>query len=129
MMLEKSNSCIRRRAGVLVFYKNKVLVVLGKISNKWSFPKGESNEDELLEDTAVRELKEETGFEFTNKIEFFFKTKYTTYYKIDVSNEDFIQSPSIMDKKEIKKCKFMSLENLKNIRGNHDIKHFVNYIL
>lgn len=129
MTVEDINICIRRRAGVIVIYKNKVLVVLGKISNKWSFPKGESNEKELLEETAVRELKEETGFEFDNKIEFFFKTKYTTYYKIDVSNNEFMQLPNIIDKKEVKKCKFMSLENLRKIRSNHDIKYFVNNIL
>lgn len=129
MIVEEVPSCIRRRAGVLVFYKNKVLVVLGKISNKWSFPKGESDSNEDLEQTAIRELKEETGFEFDNKIEFFFKTKYTTYYKIDISNNEFFQLPNIIDKKEVKKCKFMSLENLRNINGNHDIKFFVNYVM
>ena len=38
------------RAGVVVFYKGKILTVLGKVSNKWGLPKGELKDNESLLD-------------------------------------------------------------------------------
>jgi 8-oxo-dGTP pyrophosphatase MutT (NUDIX family) len=120
---------IRRRAGVILCYNNKVLLVLGKISNKWSFPKGELMEHESFIEGAMRELYEETGIvmdteilENAEKI----VTEYTTYFKVNIEDMGFLPNPKIIDKKEIKKCRFINILNLNNLKVNHDIKFVMN---
>ena len=85
-----------KRCGVIVMIKNghseeenkfKYLLVLGRQSKKWGFPKGHMEENESEERTALRELREETGIElemsdisshrrlrFKNNIYFLFPT-------------------------------------------------------
>jgi len=40
---------------------NQVLLVYGRKSQKWGFPKGHMEYGETEKETALRELKEETG--------------------------------------------------------------------
>lgn len=51
--------------GIVPFFKEegrwKVLLILHRKGNHWGFPKGKANPDETSLQTAVRELKEETG--------------------------------------------------------------------
>lgn len=54
-------------AGVIVFHRNgdgcRFLLVLSRLTKRplWEFPKGGVDEGETLEETAFRELEEETG--------------------------------------------------------------------
>jgi len=123
------------RAGVVVIFRNKILLVLGKYAQKWGIPKGEVLDNEQIIDAAVRELYEETGLiideDIKNLLVPSFSTKYTHYFKIDISNININYHPSIKDKGEIKKCKFMSfdaLERLNNKMLNHDLRHFCKII-
>jgi 8-oxo-dGTP pyrophosphatase MutT (NUDIX family) len=56
--------------GVIPIYRSdndlKFLLIQGKDTNDWSFPKGHLEPDEKPTQTALRELREETGI---NKIE------------------------------------------------------------
>jgi len=115
----------RKRAGIILYHNSKVLLVLGKVSNKWSFPKGELMENESFEDGAIRELYEETGIimdKSTLEKAVQLKTEYTTYFKINIEDLDFVPNPKIIDKKEIKRCKFINTSYLRNLNVNHDIK-------
>lgn len=47
--------------GGLVVYKNKAAVVFQDITNTWTLPKGHVQPGESLEETALREIYEETG--------------------------------------------------------------------
>ena len=49
-------------AGGLVFNDNNELLMIFR-RGKWDLPKGKLDEDETIEDCAVREVKEETGLE------------------------------------------------------------------
>lgn len=49
-------------AGALVLNEQKELLIIHQTVNKyWEFPKGKQEEKETIWETAVRELKEETG--------------------------------------------------------------------
>lgn len=55
--------------GIVPFLKEgetwKVLLILHSQGNHWGFPKGKANPNETALETAVRELKEETGLTVT----------------------------------------------------------------
>ena len=53
--MKKEKSC-----GVLVFDDNKILMVHHNLGH-WGFPKGHVEEGETEEETAIREVKEETN--------------------------------------------------------------------
>ena len=48
---------------VVVNDKNEVLLVGDKEGKIWTFPKGHAENDETLEQVALREVQEETGYE------------------------------------------------------------------
>src|SRR3989344_7702588 len=52
------------KAGCVVMNDNKeVLLVTDKARKIWSFPKGHAESGETLEQVALREVREETGYE------------------------------------------------------------------
>lgn len=53
----------QKRCGIVLFdpIKDKYLLVRGRDSKKWGFPKGHMEAGELEEETAIREFLEETG--------------------------------------------------------------------
>lgn len=51
------------KAGGVVVDSGKVLLVTGLQGTIWSFPKGHVENGETLEQTALREVLEETGYE------------------------------------------------------------------
>ena len=57
------NTVTIKGAGVILRDSaNRILLVLGRRHNKWSFPKGHVDEDDTSgEECAIRECKEETG--------------------------------------------------------------------
>lgn len=52
-------------SGGVVFRKNKAIVevALIRVRNRWGLPKGQVEEGEGLQETALREVSEETGLE------------------------------------------------------------------
>ena len=50
------------KAGCVVIQGDRVLLVADKAKEVWTFPKGHVELNETLEDTAVRETHEETGY-------------------------------------------------------------------
>ena len=66
---------------------DNVLLVKGRLSSKWSFPKGHSTCDELPIDCAIRELYEETGVRVPKEHMGYYTMKGGGYFvfHIDVS--------------------------------------------
>jgi 8-oxo-dGTP diphosphatase len=66
-----SDLLVRAAGGVLVRHgeggegEGEVLMVHRPTYDDWTFPKGKADGDELDEDTALREVEEETGFACT----------------------------------------------------------------
>ena len=53
-----------RGAGVQILHGNRVLLVQNLISGNWGFPKGHrESEDRTWMQTAIREVREETGYQ------------------------------------------------------------------
>jgi ADP-ribose pyrophosphatase YjhB (NUDIX family) len=74
-------------SGPVIVEENKVLLNQHGDTNFWKFCGGKTKENESLEETAIRRVKEEMGIkiEITNDIPFFTYTKKeTTDGKIDV---------------------------------------------
>jgi len=72
----------------VVLYREKDFLLLHYESGHWGFVKGNTEKDETAEETARRELKEETGIDaaffvkdFKEKEEYFYKKEGKTVHK------------------------------------------------
>ena len=84
--MAKEKSC-----GAVVFKRHKEglkYLVLHYAAGHWDFPKGKQEKNEKEEQTALREIKEETGIEdaeivdgFREEIKYFYKKDEETIYK------------------------------------------------
>ena len=66
----KSMRCLYEKScGGIIFYKTKqntkILLVKNNNGRYWSFPKGHIEQGETEQETAIREIKEETGLDVT----------------------------------------------------------------
>jgi len=88
---------IEKSSGAIIFRKNKKIEYLllhypssaKAPRDYWDFPKGNIEKGEKIEETAKREIKEETGIEdikfiegFKDWIKYFFKVKDKNIFKI-----------------------------------------------
>ena len=83
---------IEKSAGAIIFRRENhqiYYLILHYQSGHWDFPKGHIEKGEKLEETAKREVKEETGLEdikfipgFKENIKYFFKLKGKNIFKI-----------------------------------------------
>ena len=83
----KSIRCLYEKScGGIIFYKTrrntKILLVKNNNGRYWSFPKGHIEDGETEEETAVREIKEETGLDVTLVKDFREISEYCPFGKI-----------------------------------------------
>lgn len=83
----ESISCLYEKScGGIVFYENKhnikILLVKNTNSRYWSFPKGHIEKGETEKQTAIREIKEETGLDVDIKNDFREISDYCPFGKI-----------------------------------------------
>jgi 8-oxo-dGTP pyrophosphatase MutT (NUDIX family) len=101
--------------------KNKILLVKGKSSGIWSFPKGHAKYGETSFQCAKRETFEETGNNlslFFEKIVNLAKGSYFLY-----RSEEF--DCSIQDQNEVSETQWVSLDNIENYNVNVDVNTFL----
>ena len=102
---------------------NTILLVLGRKSKKWSFPKGHKHRGETYIDCAVRETREETGIDLYNTIPVAYqRLSVGEYYFYDLSEE---VTPEINDNREITEAKWMTIDEMKNSACNVDVNNFL----
>lgn len=102
---------------ICVNSQGEVLLVHGRQSKKWSFPKGhvEAGEDGLT--CAKREMLEETGITLNSLPLFTHRLKGGEYYIFSLDHE--VLEPR--DNKEIDQIAWFPLNNLGNIVCNVDV--------
>ena len=122
---------MERRAGFIIENKcGKVLLVLGRYANKWSFPKGHTEPGETELACAERELREETGrtLEGTEEdlgVSTFSRT--CTYFLRRTKRMDLFSSGR-RDKREIKRIKWFNKEELLGLvreEVNRDVHSYI----
>jgi len=77
VLIKSAGAIIFRKEGGKIFY-----LLLCYQSGHWDFPKGNIEKGEKLEETATREVKEETGIKDINFIKAF-KEQIKYFYKIE----------------------------------------------
>lgn len=104
-------------------------LVQGRLTGKWSFPKGHSKEGETSTECIKRELQEETGL----NLEHLPKESYTVclqfgqYIVIDLDTEVAL-TPG--DTKEIMETRWVSSSEMRDMRLNADVTEFMkSYIM
>lgn len=93
----------QRRIGagtIILDHINKKVLVVQSYNGKWGLPKGEKNTNETLEECAIRETFEETGFKLLPSD---LKKKRTVYY--GEGNYFFVDGTNL-DSKTIENYKF-----------------------
>jgi len=111
-----------KRCGVILqdFETCDYLLVKGKMSGKWGFPKGHQEIGESDEQTALRELFEETGIllqaPLGNRIRF----KNNIYFLFQVDKTKI--RPYIRDHREIENLKWFTTEEL--TRLSHEMCNY-----
>ncbi|MEI7425271.1 MAG: NUDIX domain-containing protein [Candidatus Staskawiczbacteria bacterium] len=99
-MIKEEQSC-----GVILVKKGNpdYFLILKQVDGYWSFPKGHVEENETIQMTAFRELKEETGIQDLELLnfppiieEYNFKQEWenihkTVFYLIGIAKSDFVK--------------------------------------
>lgn len=107
----KLNCLYEKSCGAVIFHINekntvKVLLVKNHNGKYWSFPKGHMELDETEEETAIREIKEETGLNVTlldnyretsDYIPFGRIKKHVVFFLAQADQEQVIIQPSEID--------------------------------
>jgi 8-oxo-dGTP pyrophosphatase MutT (NUDIX family) len=103
---------------------NTILLVRGRKSQKWSFPKGHKKRGETYISCAVRETFEESGVDLDGRMPIAYqRLSVGEYYFYDLDEEVV---PTINDTREIDEVKWMTIDDMKNVPCNVDVNNFLN---
>ncbi len=105
---------------------NRILLVKGKVSHMWSFPKGHRERyDKTSLACALRELKEETGISLNAEYIATKRFKAAEYYIFPVDQEyrTFVQ-----DTHEIEEAAWFTFEQMCDLKKNIDVSLFCQHI-
>jgi len=109
---------------IMVSPDNRYLLVRGRLTGKWSFPKGHIETGETPYMCAVRELREETGISVGNMKPtvgpVLLKAGY--YFVFRPKNQ---LKPMILDKKEVTDVRWLSMSEIAQLPSNVDITEFL----
>ncbi|WP_029522150.1 MULTISPECIES: NUDIX hydrolase [unclassified Persephonella] len=111
-------------AGGVVYRKNeegKLEILLIRVKNRWSFPKGNIERGEPRDQAALREVKEETGVdaeivEYLGEVDYWYSMelsrihKFVYYYLMKYVGGDIVPQ-----KEEIDEAKFVPFEEVENM--------------
>jgi 8-oxo-dGTP pyrophosphatase MutT (NUDIX family) len=121
-----------KKCGIIYFdaLTDKYLLVLGKKSDKWGFPKGHMEDGESEEECAMREFFEETGIQIEKKhLLEKLRFKNNIYFNVLCDGKSKF---NIQDTNEILKACWFTLPEMASIDKdsiNFGLKSWLNYFL
>jgi len=99
-------------------------VVQGRQSDIWSFPKGHAKRGETLEETARREIEEETGWTVLPPASGSRRVASVRYFLYDFEECRAIEP---RDKREIKDARWMTREELQCVQVNRGVAEYLKF--
>jgi 8-oxo-dGTP pyrophosphatase MutT (NUDIX family) len=113
---------------ILISPLDEILVVKGRYSNKWGFPKGHGNTHEKPLDAALRELKEEAGINLDGYKPVSQKLLKRNSGRIGgtyfIFYLDFKPDINIQDTNEISQAMWCHKDRLSQLKANMDLNTF-----
>lgn len=110
--------------------KRKFLLIRNRRSAHWGFPKGHVEPGETSEETAIREVLEETGLHIKILPGFLKKSDYTIQGKIEKSVHIFLARTEeikyTLQEEEIEECGWFSYEKALNVLNYENDKIILN---
>ena len=106
---------------ILISDNQRILLIKGRNSGKWSFPKGHSRQGETELEAASRETYEETGIFPPLQFDKIIHLATGTYF-VYSCNEC---TPVPLDTKEVVQAKWMDLQEIKTLSVNVDVNTFL----
>ena len=100
-----------------------VLLVKGRHSGKWSFPKGHPNEGETEFETAERETMEETGLRLSPYFDRIVHLATGTYYLVKTPELNVCPT----DQNEVMDTRWIPLSKIKTFPVNIDVNTFLRH--
>lgn len=124
------STCRMKKCGIILYNQDtcRYLLVLGLKSQKWGFPKGHMERGETEQQTALRELKEETGIELRKPLVDRIRYRNNIYFMVSLYSSDLPLHLDIIDTNEIESAKWFSLEDIGNLpieQCNFGLKHWI----
>jgi 8-oxo-dGTP pyrophosphatase MutT (NUDIX family) len=109
---------------IIVSPQNRFLLVRGRATGKWSFPKGHLEGVESPLDCAKRELFEETGLSLkgASPNTGLFKLRVAHYFLFRVSSEFKLWA---QDSREVMDLRWFTFDEVQHLSGNVDVSEFV----
>ena len=103
---------------------NTILLVKGRSSGKWSFPKGHKEGSETYLSCALRETMEETGINLSFTVP-------VACHKLSVGEYFFFEVPAeippiIHDAREIEEARWVPFQDIASLSCNVDVNNFLN---
>jgi 8-oxo-dGTP pyrophosphatase MutT (NUDIX family) len=122
--------CKKISGVIMISSNNTILLVKGRKTNKWSFPKGHIEGSETVHQCALRECYEETGISL-HDFEYDYSKKLNSgeYFIYNMKHE---LDHTICDSEEILDVAWVSIPSMMNLCTNTDVNAFLkdykNYI-
>lgn len=120
MILNKNQVC----GCILRSPQERYLLVQGRRSLKWSFPKGHPEVGETSLECAIRELHEETGLDAPFMYSYMYQLATGVYYLYNTRTENIC---STLDPNEIMNTGWFNKKEMKRMSVNIDVNTFLRY--
>ena len=123
--MEQEKSC-----GAIVINKNNIIFLVHHNAGHWDFPKGHIENGETEEQTAIREVKEETNIDIIINNKYRYTTSYSPKENVMKEVVYFLAQNIDEDKKpqleEVSEVKWFTLEEAMNTITYENSKEILN---
>lgn len=123
--MEQEKSC-----GAIVINKNNKILLVHHNAGHWDFPKGHIENEETEEQTAIREVKEETNIDIIINNKYRYTTSYSPKENVMKEVVYFLAQNIDEDKKpqleEVSEVKWFTLEEAMNTITYENSKEILN---